>query len=86
MTAVATYTRAGDLYECAWQLLKYGHFKSMAVEAAALGLGAWARRNRIHIMFEVRRVREHDVLGGISMKPDFACSFGGDYRTRRRLD
>jgi hypothetical protein len=31
-------------------------------EAAALALGAWARRNRIHFMFEVRRVREHDVL------------------------
>jgi hypothetical protein len=31
-------------------------------EPAALALGNWARRNRIHIMFEVRRVREQDVL------------------------
>jgi hypothetical protein len=42
--------------------MKYGHFKGMEDEAAALALGAWARRNQIHIMFEVRRVREHDVL------------------------
>lgn len=34
----------------------------MEDEAAALALGAWARRNQIHIMFEVRRVRQYDVL------------------------
>jgi len=34
----------------------------MEDEAAALAPGAWARRNQIHIMFEVRRVRQHDVL------------------------
>jgi hypothetical protein len=41
---------------------KHGHFKGMQDEAAALALGNWARRNQIHIMFEVRRVRQHDVL------------------------
>jgi hypothetical protein len=34
----------------------------MEDDAAALALGAWARRNHINLMFEVRRVREHDVL------------------------
>jgi hypothetical protein len=34
----------------------------MEDEAAALALAAWARRNQINVMFEVRRVREHDVL------------------------
>jgi hypothetical protein len=34
----------------------------MEDQAAALALGAWARRNQIHIMFEVRRVRELDVV------------------------
>jgi hypothetical protein len=42
--------------------MKYGHFKGMEDEAAALALGNWARRNQIHIMFQVRRVREQDVL------------------------
>ena len=43
-------------------MLKYGHFKGMEDEAAALALGAWARRNGVNVMFEVRRVRERDVL------------------------
>jgi hypothetical protein len=34
----------------------------MEDEAAALALGNWARRKQIHIMFEVRRVHEHEVL------------------------
>jgi hypothetical protein len=29
----------------------------MEDEAAALALGAWARRNQVHLRFEVRRVR-----------------------------
>lgn len=49
-------------YESPWQLFRLGHFKGMEDEAAALALGAWARRNQIHIMFEVRRVRQYDVL------------------------
>jgi hypothetical protein len=36
--------------------------KGMEDEAAALALGNWARRNQIHLMFEVRRVLKHDVL------------------------
>jgi hypothetical protein len=39
-SALPTYIRAGNLYECAWELLKYGHFKGMDDEAAALALGA----------------------------------------------
>jgi hypothetical protein len=31
-------------------------------ETAALALARWARRNHFHIMFEVRRIREDDVL------------------------
>jgi hypothetical protein len=42
--------------------MKYGHFKGMEDEAAALALGNWARRNQIHIMFELRGVSQHDVL------------------------
>jgi hypothetical protein len=34
----------------------------MEDEAAALALGAWARRNGVNVMFEMRRVRERDVL------------------------
>jgi hypothetical protein len=36
--------------------------QGMEDKAAALALGNWARRNEIHIMFEVRRVSQHDVL------------------------
>jgi len=62
LAALAEHIHAGKLYECAWQLMKYGHFKGMEDEAAALALGNWARRNQIHIMFDVRRVSQHDVL------------------------
>jgi hypothetical protein len=62
LAALATYIRAGNLYESAWQLMKFGHFKGMEDKAAALALGNWARRNQIHIMFEVRRVLKRDVL------------------------
>jgi hypothetical protein len=34
----------------------------MADEAAALALAAWARKQRFNIMFEVRRVRNFEVL------------------------
>jgi hypothetical protein len=53
---------AGNLYECPWKAFRLGHFKGMDDEGAALALAAWARRDQIHIMFEVRRVREHDVV------------------------
>jgi hypothetical protein len=46
----------------AHRLFRLGHFKGMDDEAAALALGNWARRNEINVMFEVRRVREQDVL------------------------
>jgi hypothetical protein len=61
-SALATYLRAGNLYECAWLPFRLGHFKGMDDETATLALATWARRNRFHIMFEVRRVREDDVL------------------------
>jgi hypothetical protein len=59
---LAAYVLAGQLYETPWRLLVYGHFKGMEDEAAALALAAWARRNQFNVMFELRRVREHDVL------------------------
>jgi hypothetical protein len=54
LAALGTYIRAGNLYECAWQLLKHGHFKGMEDKAAALALAAWARKQNFNIMFEVR--------------------------------
>lgn len=61
-SALATYLCAGNLYECAWLPFRLGHFKGMNDEEAALALAVWARRNHFHIMFEVRRVRDDDVL------------------------
>jgi hypothetical protein len=43
-------------------LLCVGHFKGMDEEAVVLALAAWARKHNINIMFEVRRVRDLDVL------------------------
>jgi hypothetical protein len=62
LAALATYIRAGNLYECAWPLLQYGHFKGMDNGAATLALAAWARKQNFNIMFELRRVRNLDVL------------------------
>jgi hypothetical protein len=61
-SALATYIRAGNLFECAWKPPKYGHFKGVEDKAAALALAAWARKQNFNIMFELRRVRNLDVL------------------------
>jgi hypothetical protein len=39
-----------------------GISKACGTRAEALALGAWAQRNQINLMFEVRRVRQQDVL------------------------
>jgi len=45
---------AGQHHECAWELFRFGQFKGLGDEAAALELAAWARRQRIAVAFGMK--------------------------------
>jgi hypothetical protein len=62
LSALADFIRASRYYESAWRLFCYGHFKGLTDEEATLELAQWARRQRITIKLEVRKVRQLDVL------------------------
>jgi hypothetical protein len=61
-SSLAAHVLEGGYYECPWQLFRIGHFKGLEDEPAAREVVAWARRQRINVMFEVRKVRDLDVL------------------------
>jgi hypothetical protein len=60
--ALTEYVRASRHYEGTWQIFRFGQFKGLTDEEATLALAAWARRQRIEVGFEVRKVRHIDVL------------------------
>jgi hypothetical protein len=62
LSSLAAHVLAGQHYECAWELFRFGQFKGLSHEAAALELADWARRQRITVAFEIRKVRNADVI------------------------
>jgi hypothetical protein len=60
--ALAEYVRTSRHYEGTWQIFRFGQFKGLTDEEATLALAAWARRQRIKVGFEVRKVRHIDIL------------------------
>jgi len=62
LAALAEHVRESEYYECTWDLFRIAHFKGVDEKGAARALTAWARGERFNIMFEVRRVREIEVL------------------------
>ena len=62
LAALAEHVRAGQHYECAWQVFPFGQLKGLNHEDAVRALGAWARRQNILIKFDLRRVRGVEVV------------------------
>jgi hypothetical protein len=58
----AAHVQAGQHHECAWELFRFRHFKGMSHEEAAGALAAWARQQGITVAFELRKVRDVDVI------------------------
>jgi len=52
LTGVAAEVLAGRPVESAWELMRFGHFKGMSHEEAAVALAAWARRQGITVAFD----------------------------------
>ena len=59
---LALHVREVQYYECPWELFKFSYCGRLGNEDAALVLAAWAHALTINVMFEVRRVRESDVI------------------------
>src|SRR5918994_601178 len=59
---LAAHVLAGNHYECAWELFRFGHFKGLTEEHAAAALAAWAQPHGIEIRFDVRMVRWLEVI------------------------
>lgn len=62
LSALAAYVLKGEHYECNWELFRFGHLKGMDDEEAIRALGAWANANAIFVRFEVRKVRNVEVV------------------------
>jgi hypothetical protein len=62
LRALAEHVVAGRYYEGAWQLFRFGHFKGLTDEKAIVQLGAWARRHRITVKLELRKLTKVDVI------------------------
>jgi hypothetical protein len=48
--------------ESSWELLRFGLFKGLTQEEATAKLGEWCRRQRVAAEFEIRKVREMEVV------------------------
>ena len=62
MGAIAELVHAGQHYECAWDLFRFGQLKAGTHEQAAAELAGWCRRVRLTPSFEIRKVRGADVV------------------------
>jgi hypothetical protein len=62
LSPLAAHIRSGQYYEASWQLFRFGQFKGLSDEEATLALAAWARKQRISVQFDVRRVGSIEVL------------------------
>ena len=60
LRALAAHVGAVGRFEGPWAVFRYGQFKGH--EEAATAVSTWARRRSIAVGFDIRRVRDVDVI------------------------
>jgi hypothetical protein len=59
---LADYVLDAGYFDTAWDIFRFGHLKGLDHDEAALLTAAWARDNRIVVEFDVRVVRNKEVV------------------------
>ena len=62
LAALAAAVRVDRCFESSWDLLRHGLFRDLTYEEARAKLGAWCRRQQIAAEFEIRKVRDTEVV------------------------
>jgi len=61
LSTLADDVSAGNNYEYAWELFRFGHFRGMDDAQSAAMLARWAREYRINVAFTTRKVRDLEI-------------------------
>jgi hypothetical protein len=61
LAALAAYVAEGP-FETTWDLFRFSYFKGRDEKEAVMALAAWALQQRVLVTFEIRKVRDTDVV------------------------